>query len=627
MNKTEFIEKSRKVHGDRYDYSKVEYVNNRTKVCIICPIHGEFWQTPDKHLRGQNCPFCSKTRPKEWSEVYNSFIEIHGDEFDYSKVNFKNMNTKVCIIHKKCGNEFWQTPKNHLKGQGCPYCKSKKIGNKLRKTLEDFIENCKSIHNNEYDYSKVEYVSAKDKICIICHKKDKDGNEHGEFWQEASSHLGGCGCPKCGIDNMLNLKKETYTTQRFINESEKVHKGKWIYNDKTLYVSAKTPICITCPVHGEFWQMPYRHLGGCGCPKCGGTSKMTTTEFIEKAKCIHGEQYNYSKVDYIDSHTKVCIICPEHGEFWMTPNTHLSGCGCPSCSHKISRSEEEIFNFIKKYCNFKIERNIRTILSNNRELDIFIPEKKIAIEYNGMRWHSEQFHKDKNYHLNKLEECNRRNIKLIQIFESEYINNKNLILNKLLYIIGCSNIKDKIYARNCIVKEINKETAKSFLKINHIQGYVAATLYLGLYYNNNLISVMSLKKQNNKNNENEWELTRFANDMNYVVNGSFGKLFKYFVSNYNPSEVKSFADRRWTLDKDNNLYIKNNFELEKVTKPDYRYTKTQNEYIHKFNFRKQILHRKYGLPLTMTESEMTKQLGYYKIWDCGLFKYVWKNNS
>ena len=112
--------------------------------------------------------------------------------------------------------------------------------------------------------------------------------------------------------------------------------------------------------------------------------------------------------------------------------------------------------------------------------------------------------------------------------------------------------------------------------------------------------------------------------MNYVVNGSFGKLFKYFVRKYNPSEVKSFADRRWTLDKDNNLYIKNNFELEKVTKPDYRYTKTQNEYIHKFNFRKQILHRKYGLPLTMTESEMTKQLGYYKIWDCGLFKYVWK---
>ena len=244
-----------------------------------------------------------------------------------------------------------------------------------------------------------------------------------------------------------------------------------------------------------------------------------------------------------------------------------------------------------------------------------------------MRWHSEQFHKDRNYHLNKLEECHRRNIKLIQIFESEYINNKNLILNKLLYIIGCSNIKDKIYARNCIVKEINKETAKSFLKINHIQGYVAATLYLGLYYNNNLISVMSLKKQNNKKKENEWELTRFANDMNYVVNGSFGKLFKYFVRKYNPSEVKSFADRRWTLDKDNNLYIKNNFELEKVTKPDYRYTKTQNEYIHKFNFRKQILHRKYGLPLTMTESEMTKQLGYYKIWDCGLFKYVWKNNS
>ena len=623
MKKNDFIEKAKKVHGDKYDYLKVEYKNNRTKVCIICPEHGEFWQTPDKHLRGQGCPFCSKTKPKEWSEVYNSFIEIHGNEFNYSKVEFKNMNTKICIIHRKCGKEFCQTPKNHIKGHGCPYCKNEKIKERLRKTAQNFIEECKIIHKEKYDYSKVKYVTAKDKVCIICHKKDKNNIEHGEFWQEASSHLNGYGCPKCGQESTLNLKKEIYTTERFIIESQKVHKDKWIYNDKTLYVSAKTPICIICPEHGEFWQMPYRHLGGCGCPKCGGTAKLTTEEFISKAKEIHGEQYDYSKVEYIDSHTKVCIICPEHGEFYMTPNTHLNRCGCPSCSHKISRSENEIYNFVKEHCGTNVEHNVRGILTNNQELDIYIPSKNIAIEYNGMRWHSEQFHKNKNYHLNKLEECNRRGIKLIQIFESEYINNKELILKKLLYIIGCSEITNKIYARKCIVKEIDKEKAKLFLKTNHIQGYVTATLYLGLFYNNQLVSVMCLKKQNNKI-EDEWELTRFANDINYIVNGSFGKIFKHFINVYHPNMVKSFADRRWTLDKKDNLYTKNGFELEKITKPDYRYTKAQDEYIHKFNFRKQILHRKYGFPLTMTETEMTKELGYYKIWDCGLFKYVWK---
>ena len=135
--KEEFIEKARKIHGDRYDYSKVNYINSKTKVCIICPVHGEFWQRPDKHLRGHKWPLCSKTKPKQWDEVYKTFIEKHGNEFDYSKVDFKNMNTKVYIIHKECKNGFWQTPKNHIKGHGCPYCKNDKIS----KNLFDFYKN------------------------------------------------------------------------------------------------------------------------------------------------------------------------------------------------------------------------------------------------------------------------------------------------------------------------------------------------------------------------------------------------------------------------------------------------------------------------------------------------------
>jgi hypothetical protein len=123
----------------------------------------------------------------------------------------------------------------------------------------------------------------------------------------------------------------------------------------------------------------------------------------------------------------------------------------------------------------------------------------------------------------------------------------------------------------------------------------------------------------------EWELTRFATDNNYICCGVGGKLFKYFVNRYNPNLVKSFADRRWTLSEDN-LYTKMGFELDGILKPDYRYVYSSKptERIHKFNFRKQTLHKKYGLPLTMTESKMAKELGYYKIWDCGLYRYVWK---
>ena len=610
----QFIGKARNTHGDEYDYSKVEYINNHTKVRIVHNKCGnEFWQTPDKHLQGRGCPFCSSTRPKSWDDVLNEFTAVHGDEYDYSKADFKNMNTKICIIHKKCGNIFWQTPKNHLRGQGCPFCKGEKISKKLTKSREDYINKVNIVHNFKYDYSKVNYIRARDKVCIIC-------PEHGEFWQEASSHLIGCGCPKCSIEENGMRKKSS--TEEFINKAKLVHKDRYIYNEKTVYVSAKSPICIVCPEHGEFWQIASRHLSGCGCPKCGGTKKYTTKEFISELKKVHGSKYDYSKVNYEDSHTKVCVVCPEHGEFWTTPNMLLRGCGCPSCSHKNSKAEKEISQYIKNNTDLAVETNVRGILSNNKELDIYIPEKKLAIEYNGMRWHSEMFNTDRNYHLNKLEECNKLGIKLMQIFETEYILNKAIVLDKIMHNLGTSQMSEKIFARKCVVRKIDANVAKEFLENNHIQGFVRSSVYLGSFYNEQIIGVMTFKRVTN--NSDKWELSRFATDVTKICCGVAGKLFSYFVKNYNPSEVKSFADRRWTLDKDDNLYTKLGFNLEEILKPDYRYTKTQSDYLHKFGFRKQKLHKKYGFPLTMTEAQMTGQLGYYKIWDCGLLKYAWK---
>ena len=139
---------------------------------------------------------------------------------------------------------------------------------------------------------------------------------------------------------------------------------------------------------------------------------------------------------------------------------------------------------------------------------------------------------------------------------------------------------------------------------------------------------MSFKQETK--GSNKWELTRFASDYNYICCGVGGKLFNWFIKNYNPTEVKSFADRRWTLDKDNNLYTKLGFVLEKELKPDYKYYNAKvDKYkrFHKFNFRKQTLHRKYGFPFTMTETEMAKELGFDRIWDCGLFKFVWASED
>jgi hypothetical protein len=176
--------------------------------------------------------------------------------------------------------------------------------------------------------------------------------------------------------------------------------------------------------------------------------------------------------------------------------------------------------------------------------------------------------------------------------------------------------------RKCDIREIDKNIAKDFLTKYHIQGHVSSTIYLGAYYNDELVAVMTFKKENIKNH---WELTRFASDYHYICQGIGGKLFKHFVRNYKPTEIKSFADRRWTVDEENNIYIQLGFKFDSYTNPDYHYFKFEDGLIrqHKFGFRKQILHKKYGLPLSMTEKQMTEKLGYEKIYDCGLIKYVW----
>ena len=192
MKKTteQFIEEARKIHGDKYDYSKVIYTGAMNKVCIICPVHGEFWQTPNKHLLGQGCVLCH--RPVHDTESFiNKAKEIYEDLYDYSKVEYINEKAKVKVICKIHG-EFMVSPNNFLNGKTCPKCRKKISKEKnSKKGYASFIRKASEIHCGKYDYSKVVYVNAKTKVCIIC-------PEHGEFWQTPDSHLRGNGCPLCG---------------------------------------------------------------------------------------------------------------------------------------------------------------------------------------------------------------------------------------------------------------------------------------------------------------------------------------------------------------------------------------------------------------------------------------------
>ena len=295
-----------------------------------------------------------------------------------------------------------------------------------KRTLEDFIKLANEIHGNKYDYSKIEYINNTTKICIIC-------PEHGEFWQVPKDHLSKCGCPKCWQERRGKMRRKD--KNKFLQEVNEVHNNKYDYS-KTEYVSAHVPIIITCPIHGDFSMRPANHLNGQGCPKCanlrkGEYQKSNTEDFIRKARLTHGDKYDYSKVEYTNNYTKVCIICPEHGEFWQKPLDHILGRGCSECGKRFGISEKNVLEFMKEnFDNVKYQYSPKWLhgKTSPQSLDIYLPEHKIAIEYHG-RQHfypnthfggEEQFELIQERDIRKFNKCIENGVKMFYIsFENK----------------------------------------------------------------------------------------------------------------------------------------------------------------------------------------------------------------
>ena len=295
-------------------------------------------------------------------------------------------------------------------------------------TTESFIEKAKQIHGNKYDYSKVKYVNSTTKVCIIC-------PEHGEFWQEPRSHLSGGGCKLCHHDKLIKIN--TITKEEFVKRAKEVHGDKYDYS-KVEYSSILNKVCIICPEHGEFWQTPDNHLHGHGCKKCVSEKmskerRNSLEEFINKAKKVHGDKYDYSKVEYKNCDTLVKIICPIHGEFEQIPFNHLHGSSCPYC--KNWKLEEEITKFLEEN-NIFFVRQKKFKWLGRQSLDVYIPCSNIAIECQGI-----QHFKPINYfggikgfeniiRLDKLKKelCDKNGIQLL--YYSDKNIDKNVITNK-----------------------------------------------------------------------------------------------------------------------------------------------------------------------------------------------------
>ena len=283
------------------------------------------------------------TRRKTTDEFVRDAILVHGDKYDYSKINYINSNTKVIIICQEHG-EFLQTPNHHLRGVNCVKCSGNYIP-----TTEEWITKANKIHNNTYNYSKVIYKNSDTKVIIIC-------QEHGKFLQTPHSHLTGVGCAKCSGNYIP-------TTEEWILKAKEIHIDKYDYS-KVKYIRNKSKVIIICKIHGEFLQNPINHSRGEGCSKCAGKYIPTTEEWIEKANKKHNSIYNYSKVEYKTGKSNVIIICRDHGEFLQISNNHLQGAGCQNCQLCPSC---QLWRTNGKLCGYCLPKNKNKLYQKTKE--------------------------------------------------------------------------------------------------------------------------------------------------------------------------------------------------------------------------------------------------------------------
>lgn len=299
-------------------------------------------------------------------------ISIHGNKYDYSKVVYTTMRTKVCIICDKHGN-FWQTPDAHTHNQGCPKCGKCTVSTKLSDSLDTFITKANIKHNNKYTYCNFVYTKSFTRGVITC-------EEHGDFLQTPSSHLQGAGCPACANNDKSKLYASNNT--QFIVKANKKHNNKYIYDD-FVYKNSHTKSIITCPLHGSFYQSPASHLAGSGCIKCSSTYIKDTSCVIENFQKIHGSLYDYSRVIYEGANKKVNIICSHHGIFRQTPQKHRIGQGCPKCNKSFG---ERIIASVLDSLNesYETQKTFSDLIHiKPLSFDFYILRGKIAIEFDG----------------------------------------------------------------------------------------------------------------------------------------------------------------------------------------------------------------------------------------------------
>lgn len=487
-----------------------------------------------------------------------------------------------------------------------------------RLTREVFIDRAKKTHGEKYKYDNVEFKNVSTPVEIFC------TIHQCSFFQRPDNHMAGQGCKKCATEKTSN--KTSLTKKDFVEKSKAIHGDKYDYSQSKI-VRANVPTTIICPIHGAFKQKPQHHMNGSQCQLCANEERakfksLTHEDFVLRATETHDGAYSYEKSIYKSNRDKLTITCPIHGDFEQTPEMHLRGSGCSKCVRADKQSSGE-----REVCEFLDSLGVRYITSDReliapKEIDIYLPDHNIAIEYDGMYWHSTNLEEEcvrmSKQHINKTEQCESIGVQLFHIFESEWNNplRKKAWKSMLRVKVGMA---ERIFARKCKIEPIKPSQAKIFCAKNHIQGEAQTSKAYALTHDSEIVMVVTMNRCQAK--AYEWEMNRCCSKLDTVVVGGFSKLLNH-IKQLHGTSIVTYANRRFSI---GNVYEVAGLKNKGYSAPSYWYWKpTEPLALHnKRMFRRKALEKKLNrFDPSKSERRNMFDHGYRRIWDCGTIVYT-----
>lgn len=484
-----------------------------------------------------------------------------------------------------------------------------------RTTYKEFKARAAKIHDGRYEYAESEDFHLQSDVAIVCPM-------HGTFVQRAAAHLAGRGCAKCAI-GAGGAARVAIAADSFVERLKAIH-GTALQFDKAVYVNWETRVEVSCPEHGAYMALPAVLLrGGKGCLPCAakvrGPDLLTKEEFADRARHLHGDKYSYESGVYLGFAKNMEMTCKEHGSFFQTPCNHMQGKGCPKCSGSQSKAEVALLEWIRgELSGVEVLERCRSAIPPY-ELDIYVPSLRVAIEFNGLYWHSADKSSDgefRNKHLQKFQRCQEAGIRLVQIREDRWVDRQEICRSIIANALHLPMRKEN--ARDCELVEMKSIDAMNFLIENHLDGAVKASVSLGLRLDGEVLSVMTFAKPR-YSVDADWELVRFASKPLVRVRGAAGKLMAAFRAS-NPGSVVSYCNLEYGS---GGVYRAIGMKQVSQSRPGYLWAKNGQRVYSRYQTQKHKLSALLPVfdPL-LSESENMFANGFRRYWDSGNFVFM-----